>query len=202
MVISFFLIIINEVANHLLSFDELIYNSLAEKLSAGQIQHFFDAQSKWQWMSYVFTPIYVLFKVTIISSVIYIGVFLLRKNIESYNSIWRIVLNAEFIFLLVPVFKIIWFVFFRREYNLEDIQKFYPLSALNFFEYNRLDIWLIYPLQILNLFELVYIIYLAYQIGKITNTDADNGMTIMIYSYVPSIILWIVFVMFLTLNNS
>ena len=200
--LSILFITINELSNYLLNFNELIYSSLSEKLSSDQIQHFFDIQKKWRWISYVFTPIYVLFKVTIISSVIYIGVFLFRINNLNFNNVWRIVLNAEFIFLLVPVFKIIWFAFFQREYDFQDIQNFYPFSALNIIGYKELDLWLIYPLQALNLFEFVYVIYLSYQIGKINKTNTDKGMTIMMYSYVPAIILWVIVVMFFTIVDS
>jgi hypothetical protein len=45
--------------------------------------------------------------------------------------LWGFVIIAEFVFLLVPIFKIIWFYFFQTNYTLEDIQYFYPLSALN-----------------------------------------------------------------------
>ena len=107
-----------------------------------------------------------------------------------------------FIFLLVPILKIIWFYFFQTNYTLEDIQYFYPLSALNIIGYAGLEPWLIYPLQILNLFELAYIIYLAYQIGKVTSTNTDTGFKIMMYSYVPTLLLWVCVVMFLTLSMS
>jgi len=68
--------------------------------------------------------------------------------------------------------------------------------------YQGLDPWLIYPLQVLNLFELTYIIYLSYQIGQLTQTNTDNGLKIVGYSYVTALFLWIAVVMFFTLNYS
>jgi hypothetical protein len=40
---------------------------------------------------------------------------------------------------IIPIFKIIWFYFFQTNYTLEDIQYFYPLSALNIVDYKELE---------------------------------------------------------------
>jgi hypothetical protein len=141
-------------------------------------------------------------KTIIITSVIYIGVFFFNKVEVTFKVIWDSIIKAEFIFLLVPILKLIWFYFFQTNYTLEDIQYFYPLSALNIIGYKGLDTWLLYPLQTLNLFEFAYIIYLSYQIGFLTKTNADNGLKIVGYSYVPALLLWVTVVMFFTLNYS
>ena len=196
------LILITEATKYFLQFDKLLYNTLAENLTSDQIENFFNLQKKWQWVSYLFVPIFILLKTSIIASVVYIGTFFFNKNDITFKNILNCVIQAEFIFLLVPVLKIIWFYFFQTNYTLEDIQYFYPLSALNITGYQGLDHWLIYPLQVLNLFELAYIIYLSYQIGQLTQTNTDNGLKIVAYSYVPALFLWVTAVMFFTLNYS
>ncbi len=196
------LILLTEATKYSLQFDKLLYNSLAENLTSNQIDNFFNLQKKWQWVSYLFIPIFILLKTCIIASVLYIGTFFYIKNDITFNKIWTCVIQAEFVFLLIPVLKIIWFCFFQTNYTLEDIQYFYPLSALNITGYQDLDPWLIYPLQVLNLFELAYIIYLSYQIGHLTQTNTDNGLKIVCYSYVPALFLWVTVVMFFTLNYS
>ena len=191
-----------EAIKKILHLDKLLYNSLAEKLTSNQIGSYFEMQSKLKWLGYLFTPLFIFLKTLIIASTIYTAIFFFNKNKIAFKNILNIILKAEFIFLLVPIFKIIWFYFFQINYTLEDIQYFYPLSALNIVGYTGLEPWLVYPLQILNLFELAYIIYLSYQIGKLTNTNADNGFKIMMYSYVPTMLLWVCVVMFLTLSMS
>lgn len=191
-----------EAIKKILHLDKLLYNSLAEKLTSNQIGSYFEMQSKLKWLGYIFTPLFIFLKTLIIASTIYTAIFFFNKNKIAFKNILNIILKAEFIFLLVPIFKIIWFYFFQINYTLEDIQYFYPLSALNIVGYTGLEPWLVYPLQILNLFELAYIIYLSYQIGKLTNTNADNGFKIMMYSYVPTMLLWVCVVMFLTLSMS
>lgn len=201
LVLCFSYIIITEIPIYLLNTNELLYNSLLEKLGREQVNDVINLQQKWKWVGYLLIPIYLFFKCLIISSVLYTGVFLFNKEME-FKRILNLTLNAEFIFLLIPIFKIIWFYFFQVNYTLEDIQYIYPISAINITGYKCLEPWLIYPLQTLNLFEVAYIIYLAYQIGALTKTNADTGLKIVAYSYVPALLLWVTVVMFFTLNYS
>lgn len=194
--------LLSEITKKVLHFDELLYDNLAEKLTSSQINSIFKMQEKWQWVGYIFFPLYVLLKTVIIASVAYVGIFFFSKQTIYFKQVWDIIIKAEFIFLLVPLSKIIWFYYFETNYTLEDIQNFYPLAAINITGYQGLEQWLVYPFQTLNLFELAYIFYMAWQIGKITNTNQDFGFKIIGYSYVPMLVLWMAVVMFFTLNYS
>lgn len=202
LIISIALIFLTEITNIVLDFKGLLYNSLAEKLTNKQIQHFFEFQEKWQWLTYVFVPIMVLIKTSLIASTLYIGTFFFSKIPLTFRHLWAIVISSEFVFLLVPVFKILWFCFFQTNYKLEDIQYFYPFSALNIVGYNDLEPWFVYPFQTLNLFELAYWLVLSYYIGKATQTSMDQGLKIVAYSYGSALLLWVVTIMFFTLNYS
>lgn len=105
---------------------------------------------------------------------------------------------------MVIVFKTVWFYFFQADYNLEDLQYFYPLSALNIIGYEGLQPWFIYPFQVLNLFELAYWLILAYLIDKELGIDKkkDTGIKIVASSYGVSLLIWVVGIMFFTLNMS
>ncbi|PRZ19597.1 hypothetical protein [Flavobacterium granuli] len=195
-------ILINTILSELLHIKELIYSSLSEQLTSRQIEQYFEFQDKWQWLSYIFVPVMLLIKTTLISSVIYIGIFFFSKIPITFKQLWYYVITAESVFLLVPLFKIIRFYFFQTNYTLEDIQSFYPLSALNIVGHKGLEPWLIYPFQILNLFELAYWLVLAYFIGKITETNMDRGLKIVASSYGSALLLWVTMIMFFTLNYS
>lgn len=200
-VLSTIFVLLSKLINIGLNIRGLLYNSLSEKFTSSQIENIFFSKDKYEWVTLIFVPLIIFIKLTLVSSVLYIGLFFTEKEID-FKKIWSICLNAEFIFLFVPLLKFIWFYFFQSNYTLEDIQYFYPLSALNITGYKGIEIWLLYPLQTLNLFEIAYIIYLSYQIGKLTNTNADNGLKIVGYSYVPALLLWVCVVMFFTLNYS
>jgi hypothetical protein len=201
LVLSIALILITEIFKKTIHFDTLVYNSLSEQLTSQQVKKFLGFQKKWQWFGYLFISVFLLIKTIIIATILYIGLFFFNKDIK-LNHLWDIALKGEFIFLLVIVFKIIWFYFFQPNYNLTDIQNFYPLSALNIVGYKDLEIWFLYPFQTLNLFEVVYVIYLGNQVGKLINTNTDHGLKLVAFSYLPALLLWVVTIMFLTLSYS
>jgi len=107
---------------------------------------------------------------------------------------------AEIPFLLVPLIKLFWFLFIQTQYNFNDLQYFYPLSALQLFEIKTLATWQIYPLQLLNVFEMVYWVLLAYWLKRLLNITLTKGMEVVIASYGTGLLLWVVFVTFVSLN--
>jgi hypothetical protein len=134
--------------------------------------------------------------------------FFFSKAKVTLKQLWDVTVKTEYVFLLVGIAKIIWFYVFQTNYTLEDLQFFYPLSALNLIGYKSLETYFIYPLQVLNLFELAYILLLSYYVGKLAFTPKDKGLPmdfglkIVVSSYVPALFLWVAIVMFFTLNYS
>lgn len=185
----------------LLKTNDLIANTLAEQMSSEQLTQILDLQEKWEWVGYGFIPILLILKVSIIATILDAGCFFFNKEIK-YKKLFNIVVKVEFIFLLVIVFKTAWFYFIQTDYDLEDLQYFYPLSALNIIGYEGLQPWFIYPLQVLNLFEMAYWFILAYLIGKELNEKTHKGFSIVASSYGVGLLIWIVGVMFFTLNVS
>lgn len=202
------LIISDELTKHILSFQKLLIMSLSEQLTFKQIEKYIHFQEKWTWVTYIFIPIFILIKTILIANILYIGIFFYSKEKVTFIQLWNVTIKGEFIFLIVGVLKIIWFYFFQTNYNLEDLQYFYPLSALNIIGYKGLETYFIYPFQVLNLFELFYILLLGFYVGKLTYTtkekgkSMDFGLKIVASSYVPALFLWVALVMFFTLNNS
>ncbi|BDB54878.1 hypothetical protein GENT5_11830 [Flavobacterium ammoniigenes] len=204
------MILIAEITKNVLNFNKLIQISLAENLTNQQIEFFFNQQSKWHWFSIVFTPIYILIKTNLIASILYIGTYFYSKTEVKYKLLWDIAVKAEFLFLIALICKIIWFYFFQTNYTLKDVQYFYPFSVINFLDYNEIDSWFIYPLQTLNLFEFGYWILLSYFISKLVQSNKtdqnkypiDFGLIIVSTSYGISLFLWVIIIMFFTLNFS
>lgn len=194
----------------ILKVENLIIEHLSNNLSIIQINNIINLQKKWEWLTFAIVPLFLLIKTTLVSSLLYIGTFFYSKTKVTFKQLFNAVVKAEFVFLGVGVLKIVWFYFFQTNYTLEDLQNFYPLSALNIVGYKGLDAWFIYPLQVLNLFELVYWLVLAYLIGKIATPiknkenkyPIDFGLKIVASSYGSALLLWVVVVMFFTLNNS
>uniref|UniRef100_UPI004048E34B hypothetical protein n=2 Tax=Flavobacterium sp. TaxID=239 RepID=UPI004048E34B len=196
------------LSNYILTYDEKMYNLYNNILTKRQIDELLDLKVKWQIFTYVIIPLILLIKTALIASVLYIGTFFYSKIKVTFKQLFDAVVKAEFVFLGVGVLKIVWFYFFQTNYTLEDLQYFYPLSALNIVGYQGLESWFIYPLQVLNLFELAYWLLLAYFIGKLAFTEKDKGkpmdlgFKIVATSYGSALLLWVVVVMFFTLNYS
>lgn len=190
-----------EYTKYLLNINNLIYADFSEKFTGNVLESVFQQTRNWQLIGYILLPILLFVKTQIIAGILGIGAFLFNKKI-SHGRLWNIVLKAEFLFLLVGVLKIIWFYFFRTNYTLEDIEYFYPLSMLNIVGYKNVEPWYIYPLQTLNVFEMFYWIILALLIDKELEIKDNIGIKIVASSYGPALFLWVVGVMFFTLNIS
>ena len=194
-------ILLSILSQHLLDIDILLINSLAEQFTTEQIKIIINIQEKWQWLGHLLIPLLLLLKTAIIATILDLGYFLFGKEIK-YKKLFNLVVKAEFIFLLVILVKTAWFYFFQTNYSLEDLQYFYPLSALSIIGYEGLQPWFVYPFQVLNLFELAYWFILAYLLGKELESTTDKGLSIVASSYGVGLLIWVVGVMFLTLNMS
>ena len=202
----FFLLIVITFAfavlyKQLLDFDELLINSLAERITSNQIEEFLSFQKKWQWLYYFILPLLLFIKISIIALILDVGCFFFDKEIK-YKKLFNIVAKAEFVFLGVIILKTIWFYVFQQDYTLEDLQYFYPLSALNIVGYEGILTWFIYPFQVINLFEFAYWFILASLISKELKTTTSKGFSIVASSYGVALLIWVVGVMFFTLNTS
>lgn len=189
------------LSKEIINSSELIIKTLSDKYTLTQIESILNFQEKWQWLGYIVLPLLLLLKISIIAAILDAGCFFFNKEIK-YKKLFNMVVKAEFVFLLVIIFKTAWFYFFQTDYSLEDLQYFYPLSALNIIGYEGLEPWYIYPFQVLNLFELVYWLILAYLISKEINDTTEKGLSIVASSYGVGLLIWVVGVMFLTLNMS
>lgn len=194
LIILYFLI--TSLSNLTLFNDDLFFSLVGDN-----VEEILKTRKKIEYFGYLFIPIFFFVKILVIAAILDAGCFFFGKEIK-YKKLFNIVVKAEFVFLLVIVFKTAWFYLFQTNYTLEDLQYFYPLSALNIIGYEGLQPWFIYPFQVLNLFELAYWVILAYLIGKELNENTDKGMSIVASSYGVSLLIWVVGVMFFTLNIS
>lgn len=199
LLIVIFMLLLAVLSNQFLVSDTLFYNSFAEQLTADKIDALIDQTQQWAWLGYVFIPIIYLLKFSVIALILLTGFFIINKKV-SFSLLFKAVMLAEIPFLLVPLIKLLWFMFIQTDYTFQDLQYFFPLSALQLFEVANLPTWQIYPLQLLNLFELVYWISLAYWLKRLLLISLTSGMEMVIASYGTSLLLWVVFITFLSLS--
>jgi len=185
--------------NQLLFSETIYYNTFAEQLTAEKIDGLIKETHQWAWLGYVFVPIFYAIKFLLISLILLTGFFFFENKV-GFAVIFRAVILAEIPFLVVPVIKLFWFLFIQTHYDLNDLQYFYPLSALQLFDVKSLPTWQVYPLQLFNIFELIYWVLLAYWLKKYINISLNRSMEIVASSYGTGFLLWCVFITFLSLN--
>lgn len=199
-VLLIILLILRFTSEFLVS-DELIYDSLINRLSHERISEVLEQGKKWSWLSYVFLPVVVFVKIYFVVICFSIGGLFL--NIESgFKKLFAIATNAEFVFIAPAVIKLLWFSLVKTDYTLQDLQYFSPLSVLGLFRPTDLDTWLIYPLQLLNAFELLYWLALAYQLKEVLGENLSGSIGFVAKTYGVGLFIWVVLVMFVVVNIS
>jgi hypothetical protein len=195
-IMTIILLAITYIYNEFLISDSTYYNTFAEQLSSVRIEEIIEQNKKLRWLSYCLIPIIYFFKFSIVTLALYIGFFFSNRETK-LSHLFKSVLLSEFIFLFVPIIKVIWFLSQNNSYDLKDLQSYYPLSALLLFDLSTLDAWQIYPLQLFNVFELIYWLLLANCLKYFFDISLTQGMKIVLNSYVLGLFLWIFFVIFL-----
>ncbi|WP_430408585.1 hypothetical protein [Kordia sp.] len=189
------------ISQGVLGTETLLVNSLADIYTQEQLAQTLAFQNKWQWVGYVATPLLLLLKISIIALVLDAGMFFFDKQLK-YKYIFSAVVKAEFVFLLVIIVKTAWLYLLVPNYTFEDVQYFYPLSALSIVGYQGIEAWFMYPLQTLNVFEIAYWFLLAYFIGKQLKISYGKRFAIVASSYGVALVIWVVGIVFLTLHVS
>jgi hypothetical protein len=178
--------------------DDLIYASLiSRQLPIDSITEVISASKKWKFIVYGFLPFLISMKVFLVSTCLFVGAFLINNNTE-LKSFVRLSIVAEFIHLLPVLVKLIWFTLINNSYTLKDIQDFQPLSAFSIINPDEIDAWGTYPIKLLNLFELSYWCILAWQLKDLLNRDFIGSLGFVASTYGVGLLLWVIFVMFLS----
>lgn len=193
--------IITVFSKEILNTEVLVYNSLAEQMTKEQVQEIIHINNLWGWVYYLILPLLLYFKILFITSIITMGTLFIEQKIK-FSQIFNIVLKAEFIFLIPMVMKAGWFYFFKKDYTLEDLQNYMPLSLESIFGYQNFEKWFIYPLQTINLFEVAYWITLTFLLAKAIPTTKTKSLTLVASTYGVGMVIWTAAIMFLTLNMS
>lgn len=143
-------------------------------------------------LKFISVPFVYLWKVTVISFVVWVGCFMFGYRV-TYAQSWAVVIAAEYVFLIPEVLRILWFLFIETDPALAEIGRFYPLSLIQFFDYDTIDKRWAYPLRALNVFEIIYWILLVEGINHWARKDKKYVWIIVSCSYILIFFLWLAF---------
>jgi hypothetical protein len=187
--------------NAALPFDQMMYNSLSEQISANRIKELIENQKKWQWLGYAFVPVLLLIKWFLVAITIDLGALLLEVELK-FKKAFQIAMLSEVAFIILLATKFGWFFANKEILTLEYVNSFMPFSVGNIIDLSLVDKWFIYPIQVFNLFEVLYWFVLAYFLHLEIKHTYWQSFKFVILTYGTGLLIWIVFMAFLILNFS
>ena len=185
----------------LLISETIYFNTFSTQLSYQRIENIILEAKKLSWINYVIIPIIYLIKLSVITTCLSLGFFFISDRFK-FTVFFNVTVLAEIIFLLPVLIKLLWFLFIKTDYDLNDLTLFYPLSALNLVDAETIPRYWLAPLQTLNLFEVAYWFLLAYGVSGATDFSFKRSFGLVMSSYGVGLVLWVVLVMFLTITYS
>jgi hypothetical protein len=203
------LFIILVVLNFLLSFginrlvltEDVYYYALIDTLSEDRIQELLGSQKKYEWILYSFGPVVYALKLFLMAACINTGFFFRNISVK-FSVLFDIALKSEFLFLLLPATRLIWFMFFDQNYTLDNVSEFPPYTAVSLFDSDTLAFWIKYPLSFINLIQVAYILTIAKGISSDLDLKYSDSATLVLQTYGVALLIWILFTLFLLISYS
>lgn len=196
-------ILILWISKRVLINETIFYNTFSEQLTFERSKQLFESLQHLTWLSIAFLPIMLTLKFTFISIVLYTGIFFFNLHEKvRFSSVFKIVIASDGIFIIAGLLKVLWFCFFAGNYDLNNLGFFYPLSLINLFRISEVNkIW-IYPLQVVNIFQIIYFLALSFGLRNICQFRREESDKIVLCSYFPALVLWVVFIMFISIDQT
>jgi len=198
-------ILLTFAVQYLFFTDTLLHQTFGGQLAFERVSAMVSLSKKWQWVGYVAIPVVVLLRVFYTSVFIYTGLYF-ADIATGFGRIFKVALWADSVFVLSGVAKLVILLFFKEVSTLHDLQ-FQPLSVLELTDQATIDAIFIYPLSLLNLFELGYFIVLAWLLRDMLNAEQPeirvrfgNTIRLVTLSYGSGLLLWVIVVMFISIN--
>ncbi|AIL45351.1 MULTISPECIES: hypothetical protein [Elizabethkingia] len=202
--IIFFYCIIAYLDSTYIQTDSKIIDFLAKDYPSEAVQNYMESKKKWWWIGYAIIPLLIGIKLLLVAFCLnFIKLFDL-PGLEkiNYKDFLGLTLVAEFTFVIAGFYKFINFYWFETNYDLRDLQTYYPLSLLNFKDVISIEKWLAYPLQLSNIFEILYWGILAYGIWEYADKKISfpKSLGSVAVTYGVGLLFWAGTVTFLILN--
>lgn len=185
LVLSLLFILVRYVTNDLI-LEAVPGNEKIEAEGGFLIFHVFNT------LGYVWTPLSILWKVTLSTFLIWAGSFGFGYK-APFVKIWKFALVAEMVFLIPELIKMVYFIVAIKDVGYQEIIDFSPLSLYSLVGSETLAAKYHYPLKTLNLFEPAYAGLMILGYHSISRKDLATSTKVVGFSYGLGLILWLVF---------
>lgn len=203
------MVLMNLYAIHILFMNDnnIFYQTFIKETNINRIEQILTQFKEMKWISFILLPLILLIRVFYTSVFLYIGIFFTELKID-FGKLFKIALLADFVYVLAGLVKLVILIFFREVNTLQDLQ-FQPLSVMELINAKTIDPLFVYALSLLNVFELGYFMLLAWLlVGVVYEANEERtlrfgqSLKLVTASYGSGLLLWVLVVMFITLNLS
>lgn len=198
LVISILTIFIAALSSSMFISEELFYNSFSDLISVDKIDEIMQISKRWVLLGYAFVPLTILLRSLYTATCLYSASFFGKSTLQ-FKDCFTISLKADAVFLLANIAILIYWslvgVNTIEEYSVN------PFSLLRIVDSANIERWLRYPLLQISLFELLYWLTLAKFLSIASVKPFGKSLAFVVGSYGVGLLLWIVVVMFLTINT-
>ena len=192
--------VISFVTNEIILTDSYFYSDYGSQLTAERIEKIISSRHHYAWVTYVFVPIYIYLKTSIVALIIFAGAFLF-DSVVSFADCFRIALVAELAPLLSGLIRVVYFLFYPPV-SIKAAQMFSPLSISQFIDLEKIPSYFMYPIQLLNVFEVLYWSLLIICVASFLKVKLKKSLQIVATSYGISLVIWVLLISFITLQFS
>jgi len=179
--------------------EEYYYQNLSSQLPGIAVEELLESRQQFWWLAYLSQVIVLLFKVFFAVLCIFIGAVLSDLK-SSFHELFRSVIIAETVFIIAQLIYLYNLYNHRSVITFENIIDYYPLSMLKLLGADTVATWLYYPLQTINLFEFVFILFVSWLLAREWRTGTIETINIVLPSYGIGLLIWMVLVVFLTIQ--
>jgi hypothetical protein len=194
-------------SNIVIPIDSIYYQLFGNNLEIEEIDKIINFAKKWHFFGFVILPVVTLLRIFYTAIFLYIGIFFTELKAD-FGKLFKIALLADFVYVLSGLAKLVILIFFKQVNTLDDLQ-FQPLSVMELLNTKSIDPLFVYPLSLINVFELGYFLVLGWLLVSVINeaneerpVNFGKSLKLVTASYGSGLLLWVVFVMFITLNLS
>jgi hypothetical protein len=184
-----------------LIFTESFYRDYYGQFSVGSIESVLDFQSRFWWIGYAFQPVVVLSKALFLVFCVSVGAFIIDVKFQA-QSLLKIGIISDAVFVMSSLWVAINIYLNIETINFQSLLNINSLSLLSYLGTENVVPWLHYPLQTLNLFEVAYVLCISWLLSKQWKPNFVESLNIVIPSYGIGLLIWMVLVVFLTLQVS
>ncbi|MFC3881682.1 sulfate ABC transporter permease [Algoriphagus namhaensis] len=141
-------------------------------------------------LNYIWTPIALLWKFTVIAFLFWFGAFMLGYKV-SYRELWQFALVAEVVFLFPELIRLLLYIDPSAGVTYQEIEEFRALSLLSLLGAENVAQQYRYALATINVFEILYGILWMYGFHMISRRSLGASAIVVIVSYFIPLVIWL-----------